>query len=77
MVVMKIKDMGTIKIELYEDIAPITVENFITLVDDGYYDGLTFHRIIPGFMIQGGCPNGTVCPMWSTPVTLGGGMTMV
>lgn len=59
MVVMKIKDMGTIKIELYEDIAPITVENFITLVDDGYYDGLTFHRIIPGFMIQGGCPNGT------------------
>lgn len=59
MVVMKIKDMGTIKIELYEDIAPITVENFITLVDDGYYDGLTFHRIIPGFMIQGGCPSGT------------------
>lgn len=56
---MKIKDMGTIKIELYEDIAPITVENFITLVDDRYYDGLTFHRIIKGFMIQGGCPNGT------------------
>ena len=48
-----------IKIELYPQIAPITVENFISLVKDGFYDGLTFHRVIPGFMIQGGCPDGT------------------
>lgn len=40
--------------ELYEDIAPITVENFEKLANDGFYDGLTFHRVIPGFMIQGG-----------------------
>ena len=44
--------------ELYEDIAPITVENFEKLANSGFYDGLTFHRVIPGFMIQGGCPNG-------------------
>ena len=48
-----------IRIELYPETAPITVENFIKLVRDGFYDGLTFHRVIPGFMIQGGCPNGT------------------
>ena len=47
-----------IKAELYPDIAPITVENFVKLVKEGFYDGLTFHRIISGFMIQGGCPNG-------------------
>ena len=46
------------KAELYPDIAPITVENFVNLVKDGFYDGLTFHRVIEGFMIQGGCPNG-------------------
>lgn len=45
--------------ELYEDIAPKTVENFVKLVEDGFYDGLIFHRVIPGFMIQGGCPDGT------------------
>lgn len=53
-----IKDYGTIKLELYEDKAPITVQNFVKLVNDGFYDGLTFHRIISGFMIQGGDPNG-------------------
>lgn len=45
--------------ELYEDIAPITVENFEKLANSGFYNGLTFHRVIPGFMIQGGCPQGT------------------
>lgn len=48
-----------IRVELYPEIAPITVENFVKLVNDGFYNGLTFHRIIPGFMIQGGCPQGT------------------
>lgn len=46
------------KAELYPEIAPNTVNNFIHLVQKGFYDGLTFHRVIPGFMIQGGCPNG-------------------
>ena len=52
--------------ELYPDIAPKTVENFEKLVNDGFYDGLTFHRVIPGFMIQGGCPkgDGTGGPGW-------------
>ncbi|MBR5315286.1 MAG: peptidylprolyl isomerase [Firmicutes bacterium] len=45
--------------ELYEDIAPISVANFEKLANEGFYDGLTFHRVIPGFMIQGGCPQGT------------------
>lgn len=59
--VVKIEiDSGqTISIELYPDKAPITVKNFIDLVEDGFYDGLGFHRVIPGFMIQGGCPEGT------------------
>lgn len=52
------KDYGTIVAELYADTAPITVANFLSLVDSGFYDGLTFHRIISGFMIQGGDPNG-------------------
>ena len=47
------------KLELYPEYAPITVENFLRLVNDKFYDGLTFHRVIPGFMIQGGCPDGT------------------
>lgn len=51
---------GTImKAELYPEIAPNTVNNFISLVQKGFYDGLIFHRVIPGFMIQGGCPDGT------------------
>ncbi len=56
---IEVKDHGVIKAELYPDVAPITVENFLKLVDQGFYDGLTFHRIIPGFMIQGGDPTGT------------------
>lgn len=48
-----------IKLELYPETAPNTVRNFISLIQQGYYDGLTFHRVIPGFMIQGGCPEGT------------------
>ena len=59
MVVMKIKDFGTIKLELYPEAAPITVANFENLVKEGFYDGLIFHRIIEGFMIQGGDPLGT------------------
>lgn len=61
-------DNGDImKAELYPDIAPNTVNNFISLVKKRYYDGLTFHRVIPGFMIQGGCPlgNGTGGPGYS------------
>lgn len=53
-----IADYGVISVELYADIAPITVTNFINLAESGFYDGLTFHRIIDGFMIQGGDPNG-------------------
>ncbi|MCR5002539.1 MAG: peptidylprolyl isomerase [Lachnospiraceae bacterium] len=48
-----------IKAELYPEIAPNTVNNFISLINKGYYDGLIFHRVIKGFMIQGGCPDGT------------------
>jgi cyclophilin family peptidyl-prolyl cis-trans isomerase len=50
---------GPIVIELFDEDAPKTVENFVKLSDDGFYDGLTFHRIISDFMIQGGCPQGT------------------
>ena len=50
---------GTFEIELFEDKAPITVKNFIDLAEKGFYDGLIFHRVIDGFMIQGGDPNGT------------------
>ena len=54
-----VKDYGTIDIELDGDVAPISVQNFIDLANDGFYDGLTFHRIIIGFMMQGGDPTGT------------------
>ncbi len=50
---------GAIKVEFFDDDAPKTVENFRKLASDGFYDGIVFHRIIPDFMIQGGCPNGT------------------
>lgn len=58
---IEVKDYGTISLELDADTAPITVTNFVKLAEDGFYDGLTFHRIIDGFMIQGGDPlgNGT------------------
>ena len=57
-VTIEMEDGGVMKAELYPDVAPNTVNNFISLVQKGYYDGLIFHRVIPGFMIQGGCPNG-------------------
>ena len=58
-VTFEMKDGGIIKAELYPEIAPNTVNNFISLVKKGFYDGKIFHRVIPGFMIQGGCPEGT------------------
>ena len=66
MVVIEMANGKKIKIELYPDIAPISCENFEKLVKSGFYDGLTFHRVIPVFMIQGGCPkgNGTGGPGW-------------
>ncbi len=58
MVVITMENGKQIKLELYPEIAPITVANFEKLVKENFYNGLTFHRIIPGFMIQGGCPKG-------------------
>ena len=58
MIVIEMENGGKIEIELYPEIAPITVKNFEKLVSEGFYDGLTFHRVIPGFMIQGGDPLG-------------------
>ena len=52
-------DKGTMDVEFYEKDAPNTVANFVKLAKDGFYNGLTFHRVIPDFVIQGGCPNGT------------------
>ncbi|MDD6825880.1 MAG: peptidylprolyl isomerase [Oscillospiraceae bacterium] len=59
MVVITMENGKKIKLELYPEVAPITVENFEKLVNQGFYNGLIFHRVIPGFMIQGGCPEGT------------------
>ena len=56
---IEVQDYGTIAVELDGDAAPITVDNFLKLAKEGFYDGLTFHRIIDGFMIQGGDPEGT------------------
>lgn len=60
---------GDVVVELWNDVAPKHADNFLKLVDEGFYDGLTFHRIIPGFMIQGGCPrgDGTGGPGWKVP----------
>ena len=59
MVVIEMENGSKIKLELYPDKAPVTVENFLKLVGEGFYDGLIFHRVISGFMIQGGDPQGT------------------
>ncbi len=59
MVIIEMENGKKIKLELYPQTAPITVENFEKLVNQGFYNGLIFHRVIPGFMIQGGCPDGT------------------
>ena len=56
--IIEINKYGTIEVELDRDTAPITVDNFVKLADKGFYKGLTFHRVIKGFMIQGGCPKG-------------------
>ena len=58
-VTIEMEDGGVIRLELYPDVAPITVDNFVSLVKKGFYDGLIFHRVISGFMIQGGDPKGT------------------
>lgn len=58
-VTITMQDGSVIRAELYPETAPNTVNNFISLIKKGFYDGLTFHRVIPGFMIQGGDPNGT------------------
>ncbi|MCI5569104.1 MAG: peptidylprolyl isomerase [Candidatus Alectryocaccobium sp.] len=58
-ITITMRNGDVMKAELYPDVAPNTVNNFISLVKKGYFNGLTFHRIISGFMIQGGCPNGT------------------
>ena len=61
MIILHIKGFGDIKIELDRKNAPISANNFASLVSQGFYDGLTFHRVIKGFMIQGGDPTGTGC----------------
>ena len=58
-VTIEMEDGGVIRAELYPDVAPKTVENFVSLVQKGFYDGVIFHRVIPGFMIQSGDPTGT------------------
>lgn len=67
MIVIEMENGKKIRIELYPDKAPISCENFEKLVKNGFYNGLTFHRVIPGFMIQGGCPagDGTGGPGWT------------
>lgn len=57
--VIQMEDGGLIELELYPDIAPISVDNFLKLAGEGFYNGVTFHRVVPGFVIQGGDPTGT------------------
>ena len=59
LVTIEMENGGVIKLELLPNIAPNSVNNFISLIKKGYYDGLIFHRVISGFMIQGGCPQGS------------------
>ena len=68
-VTIEMESGGKIIAELYPDVAPNTVNNFLNLINSGFYTGLTFHRVIPGFMIQGGCPegNGTGGPGYTIP----------
>ena len=68
-------EKGDMKVEFYHDDAPKTVENFITLIEKGFYNGLTFHRVLPDFVIQGGCPDGTGAggPGYSIDCELAGG----
>ena len=68
-------EKGDMKVEFYHDDAPNTVENFISLIEKGFYNGLTFHRVIPDFVIQGGCPDGTGAggPGYSIDCELAGG----
>lgn len=68
-------DKGVMKVEFYQDDAPNTVDNFIKLSESGFYNGLSFHRVIPDFVIQGGCPDGTGAggPGYSIKCELGGG----
>jgi len=70
-----ITEKGDMLVEFYEQDAPKTVANFIKLAESGFYDGLTFHRVIPNFVIQGGCPNGTGTggPGYTIPCELTGG----
>ncbi|MGF7139981.1 peptidylprolyl isomerase [Roseimarinus sediminis] len=65
---------GVMKVKFYEEDAPGTVQNFVKLSEDGYYDGLTFHRVIPNFVIQGGCPkgDGTGGPGYTIPCETSG-----
>lgn len=65
---------GIMKVKFYEEDAPINVENFIKLSESGFYDGLTFHRVLPNFVIQGGCPDGTGAggPGYTVPCELDG-----
>ena len=74
-VTIEMEGGGIIKLELYPDVAPQSVRNFISLVQKGFYDGLIFHRVIPGFMIQGGDPQGTGMGGPATASTANSGRT--
>jgi peptidyl-prolyl cis-trans isomerase B (cyclophilin B) len=69
-----VTDKGTLLIEFYDDDAPIAAQNFIDLANKGFYDGIKFHRVIPGFVVQGGCPDGTGAggPGYTIPCELDG-----